>query len=237
VRRAHPFIGKTHDELDGRRWKGGRAKGLGPAEHLLDVLKAKQTSPDGKVYYHRTITYKWIRSLVPNPPPARTLRRWMAILVERGEVVSLRRREGFKLRLTNSRKWATQLSLFAPPAVRVFPSVRDRDREVLQSRSVEKPVDYQYRDRPKVASQSGHKWPHKEVREPTTETSNTRAQKPRAISQGQKMAARRILGEIDRICEIYAGSFDPADLARRDQRIDLLYAELQTTGWQEERAG
>jgi hypothetical protein len=236
VRRAHPFIGKTHDELDGRRWKGGRAKGLGPAEHLLDVLKAKQTSPDGKVYYHRTITYRWIRSLIPNPPPKRTLERWMATLIERGEIASLRRREGFKLRLVNSRKWATQLSLFAPPAVRVFPSVRDRDRETL-ARSVEKPVDNWNRESPKVADLIRHKWRTKEVREPIAETGNTRAHKPRAISHGQKMAARRILGEIDRICEVYAGASDPAELARRDQRLELLYADLRMTGWQEERAG
>jgi hypothetical protein len=30
---------------------------------------------------------------------------------------------------------------------------------------------------------------------------------------------------------------DPASLARRDLRLSELYGQLQTTGWQDERAG
>ena len=52
----------------------------------------------------------------------------------------------------------------------------------------------------------------------------------------QQQKARRILGEIDALREVYAGAHGDA-IVRREYKLRLLYAELEKTGWQDARAG
>ncbi|HEY0701164.1 MAG TPA: hypothetical protein VGD60_00205 [Candidatus Acidoferrales bacterium] len=230
MKRDHPFIGKTRDELDGKRWKK-----LGPAEKLLDFLKSRQTGPRGEVHYHKELGYAWIRSKIPNAPPERTLQRWMERLKECGEVVVSRTAYGMKIRLVNSRKWARQMKLF-PATVEVYAapvqnvlenSVNPLLRTAKSGGSLP----------PEVAAQ-------RSSREIPFETSNgARAQ--RASSPVEKRVwnrnakAIRIVGEIERLKAIVvgAGPSDRGDVARVEYRIELLRAELGRCGWQDERAG
>jgi hypothetical protein len=233
LKRDHPFIGKTRDEIDGKRWKK-----LGPAEKLLDFLKSRQTGPNGEVYYHKELGYAWIRSKIPNAPPLRTLQRWMDRLKETGEAHVTRTAYGMKIRLLNSRKWARQTSLFPKVEIYSQPQIAPVENlrescgiEVLRTAKSGGSLP------PKVAVQ-------RSSRESQSETSNTaralRAAPPVEKRQWNREAkAIRIIGEIERLRAATAGC-GPSDrgvIARVEYRIEILREELRRCGWQDERAG
>jgi hypothetical protein len=254
VRRELPWIGESPEIICGTHHRA-----IGKARLLLDFYTHHQRTPDGRVYYGKTYTYREIARAICKCPRGRkcecpsipTLKRYNARLregkyvatetvIERGEAV------GFTVKLLQSKKFPPQRMaalqprpaphqghLFAEPIAMPAPG------------TVEKPVQIAGGVGSLLIPGRIKSDPVKDLRLKRTpkEKSNTRAQTPRATpktaeaGRRQGMAARRILGEIDRICEIYAGSFDPADLARRDRKLELLYEQLRMTGWQEERAG
>ena len=220
--RDRPF--KAREDLDGRRWKK-----LGPAERLLDFLKDRQTAPNGDVWYHKEISYTWIRSKIPHAPPERTLKRWMQRLREAKEATVTRTAYGMRIRLERSRKWAQQGNLFPTPAVVAM----------KRAKPVEKPVQYDFRDRPKVAPEIGQKWPTKEALE-KTERTGFRSHEPRAVPSpewNQQQKAKRLLREIATVHETYAGvgPGDPDGIARRDHKLEQLYEQLREMGFTDGR--
>lgn len=239
MKRGLPWIGQTAELID-----GDRQRLLGPARLLLDFYTEWQKHRDGRVYYGKVLTYRQIASRIPNCRSERTLERYnqrlrklgyiaTRTIVEKGEAI------GFTVKILNQKKFLAEPApaptlrqghLFAEP---IAMPAREIVEKPVQKRAAEA-VGYRQVCRQGTVRVVGVK----DLRSRNNlMQEQTRAHKPRAISHGQKMAARRILGEIDRICEVYAGAFDPAELARRDQRLELLYSQLRMTGWQEERAG
>jgi hypothetical protein len=102
-------------------------KAIGAASYLHDFLVARQTDADGRVFYGRAITYRWILANWGGDPPAiRSLRRYISRLKRAGllEVRIVGEHHGMQIRLVGSVKWpeeipppAVQLSLFAPAPI------------------------------------------------------------------------------------------------------------------------
>lgn len=247
MRRELPWIGQSPELISGRHHRA-----IGKARLLLDFYVDRQTSAegtDGVVYYGRTLKFRWIRSHIPNSPCLRTLKRYNARLKAGGyiDVRSVSEKGesgrrfvvGMKVRILNQTKFRStnprQLNMFSAPIV-----------PIAVGKPVQNPVEIAVvggdRSVPRVVTEVSPQR-FKTLETTQEETSNTRAPIPRAMpanseaERRQAMKARRTLGEIDRVREIYAGSFYAEDLARRDQKLELLAEQLQTTGWQEERAG
>ncbi|MGH9716424.1 MAG: hypothetical protein ACRD4R_06825 [Candidatus Acidiferrales bacterium] len=234
----------------------GMKADIGPAIYLHEFLIARQTSPDGRVNYGKPISYRWIAQHWPGDwdgrPSERTLRAHLARLKKHGLVrVSVEMfNRGMRIRLVNSVK-------FAPDARRAPEQLLLLGGPVPISRPVEKPVENRVEigqtPATKPAARAAEtcrfvrqKRAAHQLKEKDKETSNTRTpaareavepdwQRVKAFRQAQKQ--RRVLGEIERLRAIYAGSSDPAALARRDLRLGELHLQLQQSGWQDERAG
>jgi hypothetical protein len=111
-REKFPYSGVTTDVNDGKH-----IAGMKMARGLYEKLVEKQTHPDGRVFYGRPIGYALIRKWIPNPPPERTLRHWIARLRENRYIATRRvPYEGIIITILRPKKWARrQLSLFPPP--------------------------------------------------------------------------------------------------------------------------
>jgi hypothetical protein len=142
-----PFIGETPGLIDGKHFKK-----MGKARGLFDLLVQHQTGPDGSVNYGRPIGYSWMRKRIPNPPPERTLRRWMSVL-RRGGYAATRRVPygGMVVTVLKPKKWAQQLHLF--PRAEVV--------EITHAKPVKKLLAVPGPLRPEVAVACGQKWPQK----------------------------------------------------------------------------
>lgn len=106
----HTYIPMGQELVD-----GVHIRRAGMAIWLLMFLVKKQTSADGLVNYGQPITYRWIFLQIPNSPPERTLRLWMAALRVNGYVAieNLSHGRGLRVRIIDSKKWPkTQLGLF-----------------------------------------------------------------------------------------------------------------------------
>lgn len=102
------FIGVTPGLIDGKH-----IEAMGQACWLFQYLVCRQTHPDGRVNHGKPLTYQQIASDIPNCPPERTLKRWMAKL-RAYPYVAVRpvKYRGMVVRILNAKKWARQLDLF-----------------------------------------------------------------------------------------------------------------------------
>jgi hypothetical protein len=138
------------------RADGKHVDGMGKAVFLHDFLIDHQTDEAGRVQYGRLITYAWIRERFKNPPPLRTLQRWMARLRDAGYIdcTAVSSQHGMRVRVLNQKKWPAkpmQGSLFSP-----------EPRQISSGKVCEKPVKKPSSPGttlpPKVAAASRQKW-------------------------------------------------------------------------------
>ncbi len=128
-----------------------KAKTIGTASFLHDLLVDRQTDAGGRVNYGRPIGYAWIRAEWEkeggDPPPLRTLHRYVKALKDAGEI-EVRRIPwggGMTVRILASVKWADvpqQMNLFAPnPVVIDVRKSRGKAEEKLRE-SCERRISY-----------------------------------------------------------------------------------------------
>jgi hypothetical protein len=200
---------------------------LGKARGLWDLLVDKQTDAKGAVWYGKAISYDWIRSKLLNPPPERTLRRWMARLKQFGFVrVRLVPYEGFVVYLLRSDKFARQPQLPFPLEVHAggLPAAKPVEKPV------EKLLEGPKRMRPQVAACIRPQVAAQRSKEPNQGTINpARANPARDSSLWNSQAkARRLRSEIQSLMASIAGS-GPSDrdlVASVNEKIELRVAEL-----------
>lgn len=256
AKRQLPWIGQSPELISGIH----RRK-IGPARLLLDFYTQHQTDAHGRVWYGKTISYRWIASRIVECPPKRTLERMQRQLREGGyietrTVIHDGAAVGFAVRLRNQAKFNTRPARLAGEQLGLLNQpVRFPARAACAANGVEKPVE----TAPEKKISAGGVPSNltggtvksvgaKEVLQNTSggNNQNPRAETARAVQNSgwqelrefrQRQKQRRILGEIERIREVYAGASDPDALARRDYRLAGLYEQLEATAWQDERAG
>lgn len=244
--------------------RGALRKQLGPALYLHEFLVQRQTSADGRVHYGHAIGYAWIRAHWPGNwierPSERTLRRWM-LRLKLAHLVSVKHcllHDGIRVTMVGSvkfapadRRRAEQLPLLGGPLG--FPQIprvvqgtgpAKSGRFVRPFLAAQRSKEKSERNNTRAsaardASSAGCEPPYP----PPAAAAEKSPDRDAAAAehrwrQGQK--ARRILREMDSLRAIYAGinvQGDPAAMARRDARWSELAEQLQSTGWQDERAG
>lgn len=234
----------------------GQKRRLGPAAYLHEFLVAKQTAANGQINRGRAISYAWIRARWPgNPderPTERTLQRWMRRLKAAGmaRVWHDRMHSGMYVELVGSVKFAAesrdpaqQIPMFGAPLR--FPQA---SAQPVESGSTRPDKSGGFVTTKVAAQRSKEELPKKQATAyAAAAAKTTRAEAARGTSQPEfekqlrdfrrRQMQRRLLREIVRMQELYRGAQDAASLARRDERLSGLYEQLQTTGWQDERAG
>jgi hypothetical protein len=149
------------------RVDGIHVERMGQAIWLHDFLIDHQTSADGRVNYGRPISYQWIVDRFANPPPVRSLQRWMSKLKFEGYISARRLSwgQGIVVRILKAKKWSTppvQLSLFPP-----------EDSRVKRVETVEKQNGNERAFKPPhLAVTYRHKWRFKDLEERCEETIN-----------------------------------------------------------------
>lgn len=251
-----PWLGQSPEIVSGIHHRR-----IGPARLLLDFYTQHQTDAHGRVWYGKAISYRWIAGRILECPPKRTLERWQRQLRENGyiethTVVREGAAMGFTVRMLNQAKFNTrpaaiagqQESLFDRPLhFPAHPMCADAAAKAVQ-KSVEKPVEKKISGGGVPSNLTGGTVKSVVVKEVIQKRAEGNNQHPRAETARdvrwrevrefrQRQKQRRILGEIELTRELYAGSGDPATLARRDRRLGELYDQLGATGWQDERAG
>ena len=159
------------------RVDGKHVAAMGKAVFLFDFLIHHQTDAEGRVYYGKPISYPWIEERFSNPPPRRTLRRWMTTLRLEG-YIKIRRPHFGDARMIVSiaapKKWP------APRQSELFPV------SIASGKAFENPSEIlsnsQPNQRPEVAAPNGQKWPlnsyMKKQREETRKTAAPAAASP-----------------------------------------------------------
>jgi hypothetical protein len=163
------------------RVDGKHVDAMGKAVFLFDFLIHHQTDAEGRVYYGKPISYPWIEERFENPPPRRTLRRWMTTLRLEG-YIQIRRPHFGDARMIVSicapKKWP------APRQFSLFPS---RDAvSIASGKAFGNPSEMlsnsQPNQRPDMAAPNGQKWPpilnSKKQREETNKTAAPAAASP-----------------------------------------------------------
>ena len=213
AQRPFPFVGVTSGILDGKHMSA-----MGESIWLFMFLIQKQTSPDGRIFYGRPVTYSWIREQLGDPrlkttPCARKIQRWMQTL-RLGSYVDVQyvwRRgaiEGMVLKILRPKKWANQseFSFVNKPVEKLFDSPTPLSTDLSRG--------------------SRQKWPSKDL----SLKERTRKLLPPGTSTGgadltrQIAKIQRLNREADAIRGAFAGSRESAD---RDAKLMRIAEQLE----------